>query len=414
MKRGGGEPTRRELLGVAGASLLSARSVLESSALAAPKRSRNRTRIRLAVVGGYFGSRHYWHEHPNCQVTAVADLVEDRRQALSKAYRCDRVFRSLEDMLDKAADTFDAVAIFTDAPSHARHAVACMERGKHVTSAVPAAMSLADARKLKETKEKTGLLYMMHESCYYRQATIAARELYQAGAFGRLAYSEVQYYHPGIGAKANTLTRWQGLKSWRYGLPPMLYPTHAVGLLVGLTKERIVKVSCLGQRVGATFPVPEQNRWNNPFDNEVAVGLTDQGNICRFSICWRLAADDVRAEWIGQKLSCYMGDSAGRLPKKYDHDLESDTGEGQTWEVPEYWKTDRLPAPMRHDSGHGGSSTFLSAEFIDALVEEREPSVDLYEALAMTVPGIMAHESALAGGKQLEVPSFDRQARAPH
>ena len=62
---------------------------------------------------------------------------------------------------------------------------------------------------------------------------------------------------------------------------------------------------------------------------------------------------------------------------------------------------------MRHDSGHGGSSTFLSAEFIDALVEEREPSIDLYEALAMTVPGIIAHQSALNGGKQLEVPSFD-------
>jgi len=396
------EQTRRAFLGVAGASVLSARSVLESAAAARPKRPRKRMKIRLAVVGGFFGSQHYWHEHPNCEVTAVRDLVEERRQALREAYRCDRVFPSLENMLDKAAGTFDAVAIFTDAPSHVKHAVACMERGKHVTSAVPAAMTLADARKLKETKEKTGLIYMMHESCCYRQATIAARELYQAGAFGRLAYSEVEYYHPGLGAKANTLTRWQGLKSWRYGLPPMLYPTHAVGLLVGLTKERIVKVSCLGQRVGAAFPKPEENRWRNPFDNEIAVGLTNEGNICRFNLCWQLSADDVRAQWLGEKLSCYMGDSAGRLPAQYRD------GQGETWEVPEYWKTDRLPAPMRHDSDHGGSATFLSAEFIDALVEEREPSVDLYEALAMTVPGIIAHESALAGGKQLEVPGFDK------
>jgi predicted dehydrogenase len=288
-----------------------------------------------------------------------------------------------------------------------------MERGKHVTSAVPAAMSLADARRLRETKEKTGLTYMMHESSCYRQATIAARELYQAGAFGRLAYSEVEYYHPGIGARANTLTRWQGLKSWRHGLPPMLYATHALGFLVGITKERIVKVSCLGQRAGATFPKPEENRWNNPFDNEVAVGLTDQGNICRFNNCWRLAADGERAQWVGDKLACYMRDSAGRLPRKFTHDVDTEPGESQAWEVPQYWKTDRLPASMRHDSGHGGSATFLSAEFIDALVEEREPSVNLYEALAMTVPGIIAHDSALAGGKQLEVPSFDRPARGP-
>ncbi len=34
----------------------------------------------------------------------------------------------------------------------------------------------------------------------------------------------------------------------------MLYPTHSLGLLVGVTGERIVKVSCMGQLVGKDFP----------------------------------------------------------------------------------------------------------------------------------------------------------------
>ncbi len=63
---------------------------------------------------------------------------------------------------------------------------------------------------------------------------------------------------------------------------------------------------------------------------------------------------------------------------------------------------------MRHSSGHGGSHVFLAAEFINALVEDREPAVDLYEALAMTVPGIVANESSHKGGEQLTVPNFDR------
>ena len=50
---------------------------------------------------------------------------------------------------------------------------------------------------------------------------------------------------------------------------------------------------------------------------------------------------------------------------------------------------------------------FLTHEFIDALVNERKPTVDIYEALAYTVPGIIAHQSALAGGKQMKIPSFD-------
>ena len=67
-----------------------------------------------------------------------------------------------------------------------------------------------------------------------------------------------------------------------------------------------------------------------------------------------------------------------------------------------------LPEPMRLPSGHGGSHTFLSAEFVNALVEDREPAIDVYESLAMTVPGIVAHQSALRSGEQMQVPQFDK------
>ena len=66
---------------------------------------------------------------------------------------------------------------------------------------------------------------------------------------------------------------------------------------------------------------------------------------------------------------------------------------------------------VRHASGHGGSHVFLSAEFINALVENREPVIDVYAALAMTVPGLVGHQSALKGGERLRVPSFDRERR---
>ena len=358
--------------------------------------------MRLAVVGGGFGSSHHWHEHPNCRVTAVSDLVESRRQRLVKAYGCEDVFPSLEVMLDKGADTFDAVAIFTDAPSHAKHALLCMDRGKHVVSACPVALTLEDCKKLKEKKEASGLRYMMHESSYYRQPCIAARELYQAGAFGRLAYSEVEYYHPTIGTRKSALSRSQGQKSWRFGFPPMLYPTHSLGLLVGVTRERIVKVSCMGQKIGEDFPAGKENRYDNPFDNEMALGTTDRGNICRFGVFWQIAAHGERGQWLGEKMSCFMASSGGQpQARRKLH------GGWEPWEVPDYWATDRLPERMRHDSGHGGSATFLSAEFIDALVEDREPSVDIYESIAMTAPGIVAHDSALRGGELLEVPRFD-------
>lgn len=392
--------TRREFLSLAGASAV---AVTRSTPASRPWRPTHPgKKVRLAVAGGGFGAHHHWHEHPNCEVVAVTDLVEERRQALVRNYACENAFPSLEDMLANAADTFDAVAVFTDAPSHAKHTTLCMEAGKHVVSACPVALTLEDMRALVDLKERTGLRYMMHESSWYRQPCIAARELYQQGAFGRLAYSEVEYYHPGIGTPTNSLSRWRGAESWRHGFPPMLYPTHSLGLLVGVTGERIVKVSCMGQLVGDDFPANE-NAYDNPFDNEMALGYTDRGNICRFGVFWQIASHGERGQWLGEDLACYMGGYGGQPESKAGR-----SGGWTPWEVPRYWATDRLPEAMRHDSGHGGSAAFLSAEFIDALVEDREPTVNLYESIAMNAPGIVAHQSALAGGALLDVPSFER------
>ena len=51
---------------------------------------------------------------------------------------------------------------------------------------------------------------------------------------------------------------------------------------------------------------------------------------------------------------------------------------------PQWWKTDLLPDPLRHNSGHEGSHTFLTNEFVTALVENRKPVVDVYTAVALT------------------------------
>jgi hypothetical protein len=151
-------------------------------------------KVRIGVVGGGFGADFQWHLHPNCVVHAVSDLRPDRRAHLMQAYKCNRSYESLEKLLlDKE---IDAVAIFTEPPNHVRHCVAVMNSGKHVICAVPACMSLEEAQELKDTKKRTGRIYMMAETSYYRAHTILARELFQQGKFGEIFYSEVEYYHP--------------------------------------------------------------------------------------------------------------------------------------------------------------------------------------------------------------------------
>ena len=403
------EPTRRRFLEYTGAAALATGDLLTRAGRAYPQGTGKK--IRMAVVGGGFGAGFWWHEHPNCEVTGVTDLFPERRQRLQKRYGCDTVYDSLEVMLEEAKN-IDAVAVFSGAPDHVKHAKWCMENGWHVISAVPACMTLEEAATLKEVKEKTGMKYMMAESSWYRQECILARNLFREGKFGEVFYTETEYYHQlfnlaTLETKKTGLAYWpDGSRSWRWGLPPMLYPTHCTGYLTGVTGERVVKVSCLGWK-GNRPDLNENvmvldNDYDNPFWSQASMMLTDKGHMSRCNVFWVCVAGGERGRWFGDKMTLYMPDG-GVNPA-----TQNVRGQGtKRVQVPEYWKTDMLPESMRHGSGHGGSAVFISAEFVNALTEDREPEIDLYESLAMTVPGIVAHQSAYKDGEQLDVPQFD-------
>ncbi|HBH82598.1 MAG: hypothetical protein A2X04_15890 [Bacteroidetes bacterium GWF2_41_9] len=375
----------------------------------------SRKKIRMAVVGGGFGCAFHWHLDPDCIVEAVSDLREDRRKALMDRYKCSKSYPSLEKLiLDK---NVDAVAIFTGAPDHVRHSVACMEAGKHVISAVPAATTMEDAEKLIATAKKTGLTYMMAETSYYYQSVITARKWYQEGQFGNIFYTEAEYHHasPEFPKKGSLAINPDGSKTWRYGYPPMLYPTHSTSLLIGLTGERLAEVMCLGWEYGIAGM--KDNVYDNPFMNSTAFFKTDKGHGFRVSeFHYGAIPLTVNAKWYGTKKSFLM--SNGKIIEKpltitaRDKSSRDEAGFSfqealiEQYDQPQWWQTDLLPEPMRVGGGHDGSQPFITHEFIDALMHDRQPTVNVVEALAYTVPGIIAHQSALQGGKQMKIPQL--------
>jgi hypothetical protein len=98
---------------------------------------------------------------------------------------------------------------------------------------------------------------------------------------------------------------------------------------------------------------------------------------------------------------------SGEQVEKDDAGFERKAPNFEQYKQPQWWKTDMLPEPLRHDTGHEGSHTFLTHEFIDALVHNRRPAIDVYESLAYTVPGIIAHQSSLRKGELLKVPQYN-------
>jgi len=67
----------------------------------------------------------------------------------------------------------------------------------------------------------------------------------------------------------------------------------------------------------------------------------------------------------------------------------------------------RAPREAPPERPVGPDEVLLTHEFVDALARNRKPAIDVYESLAYTVPGIVAHQSALKGGETLKIPSFD-------
>ena len=46
-------------------------------------------------------------------------------------------------------------------------------------------------------------------------------------------------------------------------------------------------------------------------------------------------------------------------------------------------------------------------DFVDAILRDRKPLVDVAQALNMTVAGIVAHQSALKNGELRKIPQYE-------
>jgi len=401
--------TRRKFISMAGLTAAAA-SISPNYVFADQHRLSNDRKIRIGVIGGGFGSGFFFHEEPNCIVEAVSDLRDDRREKLMKVYKCSKSYPSLEKLI--LDPKIDAVFIATEAPNHHRHVMAALDAGKHVLSAVPCVMTLEDCETLRDKVKSTGLTYMMAETSYYRQNTISVRKFFQEGKFGELISAAAEYNHPGLDV---LFFEGNGATTWRHGLPPMNYPTHCTSFLISVTGERLTSVSCMGW--GDSSPVIKNNRYENPFWNETAFFETNQKRPFRVEVNWKGAYRGAeRAEWRGSKMSFFSphGEGGDSTIVRVSDQKRLDEGgfvQGanvvEPYKQPLWWKTDLLPKSLQHDSGHDGSHTFITHEFVDALVNNRQPTVNIYEAIAYTAPGIVAHQSALKGGECMKIPSFD-------
>mgnify|MGYP001949979436 CR=1 FL=1 len=244
------------------------------------------SKVRVGVIGLGMGRTHLrnYLKSPRAEVVAVADLIEERREAAKQEFAVAKAYEHYEDLL--ADPEIDAVSVALPNALHAPVSIAAMKAGKHVLCEKPMAMNVAEAEEMAAVAKQTGRTFMMHfNSRFSKEAQWLKRHI-DAGNLGRIYYARTGYIRqrgiPKLGG-------WFTNKAMSGGGPLIDLGVHQLDLTLWLMGHpKVERVS------GMTFAelAPEiARRQGAHFDVEdLAVGIVHlEGGACiLFETSWAL------------------------------------------------------------------------------------------------------------------------------
>ncbi len=398
----------------------------------------NKEKIRIAFVGcGQFcrGFVPLFKAHPAVSFIAVCDKFPERAEDYKNRFGADKIFKDFDEVI--ASDEINTVAIFTQRDIHGEMAIAALKAGKNVYSAVPMSLKKEEIFEIVRLVKETGLTYMMGETGIYRPAAIYCRKKYATGVMGDMVYAEAQYNHD-MKRLYNVFKYTEG-DLWRKmaGLPPFLYPTHSTSMVLSSANTFATKVAAFGyeDKTDPDIFGKGMNWWDNPFSNSSMLLKLDNGGIARISenrrIAWHFPETyisnfhctkasyecsmmnhsyvemDEKGLVNFEDVSDLLNPSEATLHKN-DPDFKAKTANG-TWcgaEAPIQAIT-RLPKEFDGlTTGHAGTHKFMVDDFCQAYATGKLSPTNAWQAARYNLPGLIAHESAMAGGVTMDIPDL--------
>lgn len=368
--------------------------------------------INVAIVGLGFGAEFIpiYQQLPNANMYAICQRTESKLNAVGDQYGIDVRYTSYDDLLNDPL--VDAVHINSPIPNHAEQTLKALRAGKHVACTVPMATSVEDCIEIVKTVKETGKKYMMMETVVYAREFLFVKEMYEKGELGKVQF-----------LKASHQQEMEGWPDYWPGLPPMHYATHCVGPVAGLLKLEAEYVSCFGS---GTISEDLIKIHNSPFAVESAHIKFKDSDLSAY--VYRSLFDVARQ--YRESFEVYGTKKSFEWPLIEGEDPVIHTAKKPEHEIPERVKTPDyahlLPKEIQHftgkgvydlddnahlsfvqGGGHGGSHPHLANEFINALIDDREPFPNAAQSANWTSVGILAHESAMQGGALIQLPDFN-------
>lgn len=394
------------------------------------------TKATVAVIGcGAFSPFFIplFKAHPYTEKVYVCDLVPEKAQTCSEKFGVD-IIDTFEEAVSR--DDITAVAIFTERHTHGPLVKKALMAGKDVYSAVPMASDVDECLEIVDAVKKTGLIYMMGETCVYYPCAMFCKKEHKRGTFGDFVYGESQYFHDlsHFGEKYRNSPDGAGL-------PPFFYPTHSTAMILDAADDYVTEVCGFGYKDtnGNEFLKKENNSYGNEFSNEFCMMRLSKGGIARVAECRSIgykAPSSYISGFYGTKGAYQFSnaqhlvttltekgvdlrDVSDEVNSKATTALKYELGNSEDFkrQTANHVNQWRSPSPQQEENyksipgefdglanGHMASHQLLINDFMTAVYEREQPYVDAVRSARYTVPGLIAHKSAMMGSVNLKVP----------
>ncbi len=189
-------------------------------------------KIKTGIIGyGYWGpnlTRNFF-EIPSSELTAIADVKEDRLQRARQLYPGVVTTTNYKDIFKQGVE---AVIVSTPPAMHYSIARECLENDMHVLIEKPMTLKSKDAEELINLALKRGLTLMVGHTFEYNSAVHALKKYIDSGELGDVYYMDAARLNLGL---------FQSDSNVIWDLAP-----HDISILLYLLGEKPISVSAQG------------------------------------------------------------------------------------------------------------------------------------------------------------------------
>jgi predicted dehydrogenase len=342
---------------------------------------RGRSLARLAVDG-----------FANVRVVGVCDVSHTALDQATSEFPDATKFDNFDAMLNSVM--MDALLVETPATLHAEFCSKALLRDINVMGDVPAVESVEQAQTLWDAQQRSNAFYMIGANPNTWGFVEAAEDLIRRGLIGKPYLVEAEYVHD--------IRSLFEITPWRKTYESIRYCTHSLGPVLRWIKEDLVSVACFdtGSHV---------NQQPGQHDAMVALFRTSSNVVVRMLTTfinnvptWGHRYRIYGTAGYFERTPAYEDDDSART-LFYSTDLVTNK---RLTELPIHQaRPEYLKSEMRSKviGGHGGADYALFDRFFAAIRSGGPSPIDVREALAMTLPGLYAAESARRGGELVNI-----------